>query len=244
MSAAFRSPEQPFPVRDLSFKPKMADLMFPDEFVIKYAKEYGIYFDQEESYDDDKHRTLRNFTTACPDVTDWRVMYTIGDMNCLTHAFLQCTSSMYRKIHVTNIDIHAEKTGVARAFRLAFANMKPKPNILHDTAEQDLLNNGGMADLGEDTFASYARLFGVILVVFDYRGQVMVANLTDVTAIPHMLVIFIHGDGGHFSSVLPQIHSGSNPSGSNPFVITYERAKQIACLTKHLTFPNGAALND
>ena len=239
MSAAFRSPEQVFPVRNLSFKPTIADLMFPDEFVEKYAKEYGIQFDQTETYNQDKHRTLRNFTTACPDVTNWTVMYTIGDMNCLTHAFLQCMSSMYRKIHVTNPEIQEEKTAVARAFRLAFADMKPKPDILHHTAEKDLLNKDGMADLGEDTFASYARLFGVILVVFDFRTQVIVSNLTKVTAIQTMPVIFMHGDGGHFSSVLPSIHSGPNP-----FVITYEHAKQIGCLTVPLTFPNELALNE
>jgi uncharacterized protein (DUF1810 family) len=232
--------EQVFPVRNLSFKPKIADLMFPDEFVKKYANAYKLQFDQQESYRQDTRRTL----DICPDVANWTVMSTIGDGNCLTHAFLQCMSSMYRKIHVKNEELPDEKIAVAQAFRLEFARINDQKFLLDKNPNimREFTDGNGRTDLGEGTFASYARLFGVILVVFDVRNkQVMVANLTQETAIPNMPVIFIHGDGGHYSSVLPPNHSGS---GSNPFVRTYEQAKKFRCLNEPLTFPNGAALNE
>ena len=235
--------EQAFPVRNLSFKPKIADLMFPDVFVEKYANAYKLQFDQQESYHKDTHgRTLINFT-ACPDIADWTVMSTIGDGNCLTHAFLQCTSSMYREIHVNNEEIPDEKIAVAQAFRLEFARINDPKFLLDENPNimREFTDGNGRTDLGEGTFASYARLFGVILVVFDVRNkQVMVANLTQETAIQNMPVIFIHGDGGHYSSVLP-----IRPSVSKkPFVLYYQDAKMFECLKKPLTFPNEAALNE
>lgn len=227
------------PVTNLSFKPEINDLKNPDLFVTKYVNAYGLTFDSNDSYQQDTHRSLGMFT-PCP-VEKWTVIQTIGDGNCLTHAFLQCMSPKYRKIHVDTQVTNDEKTAVARAFRLAFANINPTPLLLHANARKDLNNKGGMADLGEDTFASYARLFGVILVVFNVRdGTIMVANLTKETAIRYMPVIFMHGDGGHFSSLLPTVASGP----ANPFVIKYADAKQIECLEIRLTFPNESALNE
>jgi hypothetical protein len=222
------------PVTDLSFEYNIDDLKSPDEFVKKYVKAYGLTFDSNDSYQPDTRRSLV-MVNPCP-VANWTVIQTIGDGNCLTHAFLQCMSPKYRKIHMDTQVTNVEKTAVARAFRLAFANINPL--LLHANARIDLNNKGGMADLGEETFASYARLFGVILVVFNVRNStIMVANLTKETAIRGMPVIFMHGDGGHFSSLLPTVASVP----AKPFVIKYADAIQIECLKVPLTFPNESA---
>lgn len=241
-SAAFRSPDRVILVRNLSFDPKIADLMVPDNFVIKYANDYGIRFNEKESYYQDKHgRTLIKFT-ACHDVANWKVMSTVGDGNCLTHAFLQCTSSMYRKIHVKNEDLPVEKIAVAQAFRLEFARINDPKFLLDQNPDimREFINENGRKDLSEGTFAFYAALFNVILVVFDIRQEtIMVANLNETTAISYMPVIFIHGDGRHYSSVLPPIPSIPN----NPFVLYYQHAKMVECLTYFLSLKNPIRLN-
>jgi hypothetical protein len=154
-------------------------------------------------------------------------------------------SSSYRKIHVDNAENPVEKSAVAQAFRLAFARINDPLYLDQDTAVKNEFTHGnGLTDLGEGTFASYARLFGVILVVFDVarvaHNQVMVANLTEKTAIPHMPVIFVHGDGTHYSSVTPALARVSNPA--EPFVIKYANVKNN-CLKTPLTYPNDGALN-
>jgi hypothetical protein len=234
-------PKRELPIENLKFTYKIADLMFPDEFVKKYADAYGLQFDPKESYRPDIHgRNLFNFNT-CPEVTKWTVIQTIGDGNCLTHAFLQCMSSNYRKMHVNNPENPVEKIAVAQAFRLAFARINDPLYLDQETAVKNEFTHGnGRTDLGEGTFASYARLFGVILVVFDVRNnQLLVANLIEETAIPTMPVIFVHGDGAHYSSVLPA--RVSDPA--EPFVIKYNDARTIKCLTEHLNPTNGFALN-
>ena len=229
------------PVTKLSFKYNIDDLKSPDLFVEKYVNEYKLTFDLNGSYQQDTHRSLVGFK-PCPELAGWTVIQTIGDGNCLTHAFLQCMSPKYRKIHVDTQATNVEKTAVARAFRLAFANINPNPLLLHEDARKDLNNNGGMADLGEETFASYARLFGVILVVFNVRDNtIMVANLTKETTAIGGGVIFMHGDGGHFSSLLPTVAS---VPAKQQFVIKYEHAIQIECLKIPLKFPYEFALNN
>jgi hypothetical protein len=242
-SAALRValPDRNLPVEKLAFEPGIGDLMVPDLFVKKYADAYRLGFDQNESYTQDIHdRKLTDFAdrTKCPEVANWTVMQTVGDGNCLTHAFLQCMSSNYRKLHVNNAESQEEKIAVAQAFRLAFARISGK--FLNEGAKVELSTNNGLGDLSEATFASYARLFGVILVVFDvHNTQVIVANLTDETTAPIMRVIFVHGDGGHFSSVLPA--RVSDPD--EPFVIKYADAIQSECLKKHLSLGNKFVLN-
>lgn len=232
--------EQALPVTNLSFTHTIADLMNPDAFVTKYVQSYGLQFDKTDSYQIDIHRSLRTFA-KCPDVADWLVMQTIGDGNCLTHAFLQCRSSMYRKIHVKNKERPDEKIAVAQAFRLAFArsndarfSLNKNPIVMNEFTAGD-----GRTDLGEGTFAYYAVLFNVILVVFDInQNAFMVANLTKDTAKPGMPVIFVHGDGKHFSSVLP-----ANPSHAEPYVLTYETAIKIECLKEPLSLTNPIVFN-
>jgi uncharacterized protein (DUF1810 family) len=240
-------PKRDLPIVNLSFTYKIADLMFPDEFVKNYARAYGLQFDQYESYQPDTHgRNLTQFAanTNCPEVADWTVMQTIGDGNCLTHAFLQCMSSNYRKMHVDHPENPVEKSAVAQAFRLAFARINDPLYLDQDTAVKNEFTHGnGLTNLGEGTFASYARLFGVILVVFDVRrnNQLLVANLTEKSATLETPVIFVHGDGAHYSSVTPALARVSNPA--EPFVIKYKDAITIQCLTEHLNPTNGFALN-
>ena len=235
--------EQVLPVTNLSFihTIAIADLMNPDVFVTKYVQYYGLQFVKTDSYQIDLHnRSLRDFN-KCPDVADWLVMQTIGDGNCLTHAFLQCRSSMYRKIHVKNKERPDEKIAVAQAFRLAFArsndarfSLNKNPIVMNELTAGD-----GRTDLGEGTFAYYAVLFNVILVVFDInQNAIMVANLTKDTAKTDMPVIFVHGDGIHFSSVLP-----ANPSHAEPYVLTYETAIKIECLKEPLSLTNPVVFN-
>ncbi len=235
--------EQVLPVTNLSFihTIAIADLMNPDVFVTKYVQYYGLQFVKTDSYQIDLHnRSLRDFN-KCPDVADWLVMQTIGDGNCLTHAFLQCRSSMYRKIHVKNKERPDEKIAVAQAFRLAFArsndarfSLNKNPIVMNEFTAGD-----GRTDLGEGTFAYYAVLFNVILVVFDInQNAIMVANLTKDTAKTGMPVIFVHGDGIHFSSVLP-----ANPSHAEPYVLTYETAIKIECLKEPLSLTNPVVFN-
>jgi uncharacterized protein (DUF1810 family) len=230
-------PERYLPVENLSFEPEIGDLMVPNEFVEKYARAYGLQFDEKESYQPDtRGRNLTQFAanTNCPDVANWTVMQTIGDGNCLTHAFLQCMSSSYRKIHVDNTENPVEKSAVAQAFRLAFARIND-PRFLLDKYPKimsEFKNENGRKDLGEGTYAFYAALFNVILVVFDIpQNTIMVANLNEQTAIPKMPVIFIHGDGTHYSSVFPPIPS----LPSEPFVLHYEHTDNYNCLKQYLS---------
>jgi hypothetical protein len=233
-------PDRNLPVEKLAFEPGIGDLMVPDLFVKKYADAYRLGFDQNESYQPDPTRNLSQFAarTKCPEVANWTVMQTVGDGNCLTHAFLQCMSSNYRKLHVNNAESQEEKIAVAQAFRLAFARIGGK--FLNEGANDELSLNNGLGYLSDATFASYANLFGVILVVFDVRqNAIIVANLTEETTAPIMQVIFVHGDGGHFSSVLPA--RVSDPA--EPFVIKYADAMQSECLKKHLSLTNPIVLN-
>jgi hypothetical protein len=233
-------PERDLPVEKLAFEPGIGDLMVPNLFVEKYARAYRLGFDQYESYQPDPTRNLTEFAarTKCPEVANWTVIQTIGDGNCLTHAFLQCMSSSYRKMHVDNPENPVEKIKMAQAFRLAFARIGER--LLNEGANEELSLNNGLAYLSDATFASYANLFGVTLVVFDVReNQFLIANLTKETAAPIMKVIFVHGDGGHFSSVLPA--RVSDPT--EPFVLTYADAMKIECLKKYLTPENNFVLN-
>jgi hypothetical protein len=149
---------------------------------------------------------------------------------------------MYRKIHVKNEDLPVEKIAVAQAFRLEFARINDPKFLLdkHPDIMREFINENGRKDLSEGTFAFYAALFNVILVVFDIRQEtIMVANLNEKTAIPNMPVIFIHGDGAHYSSVLPPIPSIPN----NPFVLYYQHAKMFKCLTYFLSPENPIRFN-
>ena len=162
----------------------------------------------------------------------WTVIHTVGDGNCLTHAFLQCLSTTYRKI--PSDSNYKNKLLVAQAFRLAFSKYS-------DLAiNKSLYNaNGGLRDLTEQEITDYSRLFNVVTVVFEQNSQTVDGKLISQTLItpfnlnkqtpPTTIVIFIHGDNTHYSSVLPNITPVS-------FTMTLEEARKIPALTGTLTF--------
>ena len=154
----------------------------------------------------------------------WTVIDTVGDGNCLTHAFLQCLSPEYGKIP-SQIS-YKDKFMVGQAFRLAFA----ETSFARDKALYKAGN--GTAYLTDQEIADYSVLFNVITIVFDQPNQiafgfgVMAVNLNEQTAKDDTRVIFIHGSGGHYSSIM---------TNRNEFILPYSEAKKIAGLTNQLS---------
>jgi len=177
-------------------------------------------------------RDRRNLNVFPTVFHDWTVINTIGDGNCLTHAFLQCLSTIYGKIPPTPTGGYTYKQEVARAFRLTFSEYSAfaRDKVLYNA-------NGGLRDLSEQEITDYSRLFNVITVVFEQNSQMHEGKLVSQTLItPFNLnketpstatVIFIHGDNAHYSSVLPN---------TRRFSMTLEDARKIPELTNTLKF--------
>ena len=195
----------------------------PDTFVERYVQSNHIPLAQNEIYRVDPRRTLLEFSQV---FRDWRVMQTVGDGNCLTHAFLQCLSPTYGKILGMG---YTNKTAVARAFRLDFAN---KSDLAVNKNEYN-----GLRDLSDVQITDYSRLFNVITVVFEQRdinplesspefvNPIFAYNLTQHSK-PNDTVIFIHGDGMHYSSIMLP---------NSMFAMTLDEARKIPALVAVLT---------
>lgn len=155
----------------------------------------------------------------------WTVIDTVGDGNCLTHAFLQCLSPEYGKIpsHIS----YKNKFMVGQAFRLAFAETSFARNKALYKA------GNGTAYLTDQEIADYSVLFNVITIVFDQPNQmtfgselgIMAVNFDKKSVKDNTPVIFIHGSGGHYSSIM---------TNRNAFIVPYSEAKQIDGLTIQL----------
>jgi hypothetical protein len=179
----------------------------PEIFVVNYVLIHEIQLMSNEIYRQDvRGRNLSKFAEV---FHNWRVLQTVGDGNCLTHAFLQCLSPTYGKIWDPDpINNCPNKTAVARAFRLDFAKNSPLA-----VSKQAYNAGNGLTDLSDVQITDYSRLFNVITVVFEQKNinpsdpspefvnPIMAYNLTQYSK-PHDKVIFIHGDGMHYSSIL------------------------------------------
>ena len=179
----------------------------PEIFVVNYVQIHGNRLMSNEMYRQDVHgRNLFKFAQV---FHNWLVLQTVGDGNCLTHAFLQCLSPTYGKIWDPDpINNCPNKTAVARAFRLDFAKNSPLA-----VSKQAYNAGNGLTDLSDVQITDYSRLFNVITVVFEQKNinpldsspefvnPIMAYNLTQYSK-PHDKVIFIHGDGMHYSSIL------------------------------------------
>jgi hypothetical protein len=196
----------------------------PNIFVTDYVRAKHIKLFASPQYNiANPHYNLTPFQGAGA-FQGWKVIDTVGDGNCLTHAFLQCLSPEYGKIQSPN-QSYVNKFGVGQAFRLAFA----KTLFARDKA---LYNAGnGTAYLTDKEIADYSVLFNVITIVFDQPNQiafgfgVMAVNLNEQTAKDDTRVIFIHGSGGHYSSIM---------TNRDEFILPYSKAKQIGGLSLNL----------
>lgn len=203
----------------------------PEIFVVNYVQNHGIRLMSNEIYHQDVHdRNLLQFAKV---FHTWNVLQTVGDGNCLTHAFLQCLSPTYGKIWDPNlINNCPNKTAVARAFRLDFAKNSPLA-----VSKQAYNAGNGLRDLSDVQITDYSRLFNVITVVFEQKNinpldpspefvnPIMAYNLTQYSK-PNDKVIFIHGDGMHYSSIMLPNHM---------FEMTLVEATQIPELVQVLT---------
>ena len=205
------------------------NLKNPETFVIQYVQQHHIPLADHEIYRMDP--MMRNLSKFPSVFQDWHVMQTVGDGNCLTHAFLQCLSPTYGKI-VDKPDHATNKTAVARAFRLDFAR---NSDLAVNKTEYNA--HHGLKDLSDTQITDYSRLFNVITVVFeqkninpldpslDFVNPIMACNLTQYSK-PNDTVIFIHGDGMHYSSIMRPNHM---------FAMTLNEARQIPALVVVLT---------
>jgi hypothetical protein len=199
-------------------------LMNPDAFIDRYVKANQMQLLAAPQYRlAASHYNLRNFDMA---FQPWKVIDTIGDGNCLTHAFLQCLSPAYGRMPTPN-GSYVAKFQVAQAFRLAFA----ETDIARD---KPLYRAGnGTAYLTDREIMDYSKLFNVITIVFDQPNQlafgfgILAVNFDKGTATDNTPVIFIHGSGGHYSSIMTH---------RNAFVLPYSEAKTIAGLRTSLNF--------
>jgi hypothetical protein len=195
----------------------------PEIFVQSYVKQNSIPQLNKSSYPNDPGRSLNAFPQI---FHQWRVIQTVGDGNCLTHAFLQCLSPTYGKITGEG---YTNKSRVAQAFRLRFSS---ESGLARDKLEYEI--GSGLVDLSDLQILDYSRLFNVITVVFeqvvvnpaeDMANPIIAHNLTTASK-PTDTVIFIHADGGHYSSVM--LTTGE-------FTMTLNEARQIQALTHILT---------
>ena len=199
-------------------------LMNPNTFVTDYVRAKHIKLLAYPQYNiANPHYNLTHFQGDGA-FQGWNVIDTVGDGNCLTHAFLQCLSPEYGKMQSPNHS-YVDKVGVGQAFRLEFA----KTSFARD---KGLYNAGnGTAYLTDKEIADYSVLFNVITIVFDQPNQiafgfgVMAVNLNEQTAKDDTRVIFIHGSGGHYSSIM---------TNRNEFILPYSKAKQIGGLMNSL----------
>lgn len=201
-----------------------ANLKNPDIFVKYYVRNESIPLLSNPVYQDDEHHRSLN---AFPSIFHvWHVINTVGEGNCLTHAFLQCLSSTYGKITGKG---YANKSNVAQNFRLTFSR---ESDLARDKLEYEIGN--GLVNLSDLQILDYSRLFNVITVVFeqvvvnpseDIRNPILAHNFHSGSK-PNDIVIFIHADGGHYSSVML-------PSGN--FTMTLNDAQKIEELQKSLT---------
>jgi hypothetical protein len=202
------------------------DLKNPESFVKDYVTANILLLSTPSYANDKRGRSLNAFPQI---FHQWRVIQTVGDGNCLTHAFLQCMSSSYRKIHVDNAENPVEKSAVAQAFRLRFAD---KSDLARDKLEYEI--GDGLVDLSDLQILDYSRLFNVITVVFEQvvvnpsqgmANPIVAYNFHSGLSKPTDNVIFIHADGRHYSSVM-------TPSG---FTMTLKDAMRIQELRESLT---------
>ena len=173
----------------------------PEIFVQSYVQHNSIPLLPNPDYHDDEHdRSLNAFPSI---FHAWRVISTVGEGNCLTHAFLQCLSSTYGRIIG---DGYTNKSKVAQAFRLSFSS---ESVLARDKLEYEIGN--GLIDLSDLQILDYSRLFNVITVVFeqavvnpsqDMANPIVAHNFQRGLSNPNDKVIFIHADGGHYSSVM------------------------------------------
>ena len=163
-------------------------------------------------YDDDE--LGRNLNIFPQIFHKWRVIQTVGDGNCLTHAFLQCLSPTYGKI---TGDGYTNKSKVAQAFRLSFSS---ESGLARHKLDYEI--NKGLKDLSDLQILDYSRLFNVITVVFENQsgsGQTFISASNFTTdSKPTDKVIFIHGDGRHYSSVM---------LSNKQFIMSLDDAKKI-----------------
>jgi hypothetical protein len=199
------------------------DLKNPEIFVKASVKQKSIPLLSEPLYDDDY---IGRSLNAFPQIFhQWRVIQTVGDGNCLTHAFLQCLSPTYGKITVDE-----SKTNVAKDFRLRFSR---KSDLARDKLEYEI--GSGLVDLSDLQILDYSRLFNVITVVFEQvvvnpsqgmANPIVAYNFHSGSSKPTDKVIFIHADGRHYSSVMLP---------TEEFIMTLEDAMRIQELRESLT---------
>jgi hypothetical protein len=196
----------------------------PEIFVNAYVQYKSIPLLPNPVYEDDSNgRNLNAFSAI---FHEWRVISTVGEGNCLTHAFLQCLSSTYGKITGQG---YTNKSKVAQAFRLSFSS---ESVLARDKLEYEIGN--GLVNLSDLQILDYSILFNVITVVFeqvvvnpshDMANPIFAHNFHNGSK-PNDIVIFIHADGGHYSSVML-------PTGK--FTMTLNDAQQNKELQKSLS---------
>lgn len=195
------------------------DLKNPNMFVENYVRTNGIRLLPNPSYRLDG-RNLKAF----PGFDGWQVVQTVGDGNCLTHAFLQCLSPIYGKIKDEGYTV---KYNVALEFRKNFCQTSQlaRDKKLYEAGKF----TGYLTDL---EILDYSRLFNVITVVFeqvtanpDMTNPIIAHNFLRESSKTTDTVIFIHGDGRHYSSVMP----------STGFTMTLADAKKIPGLQRSLS---------
>ena len=196
----------------------------PEIFVNNYVKDKSIHLlPNPEYHDDEHHRSLNAFPSI---FHKWRVISTVGEGNCLTHAFLQCLSPTYGRITGEG---YANKSNVAQNFRLLFSS---ESDLARDKIEYEI--GKGLVNLSDLQILDYSRLFNVITVVFEQvvvnpshgMANPIFAHNFHRESNPNDIVIFIHADGGHYSSVM--LLTGE-------FTMTLNDAQQIKELQKSLT---------
>jgi hypothetical protein len=191
------------------------DLKNPDMFVANHVKTNSLLANPVYTLDTD--RNLKAFAGF----DGWQVVQTVGDGNCLTHAFLQCLSPTYRRIKDEGYTV---KNKVAQNFREKFSQTS-------DLARDKNLYKAG--NLTDQEILDYSRLFNVITVVFeqvnanpDVTNPIIAHNFLHTSSNQTDTVIFIHGDGGHYSSVMPS---------TGRFTMTLADAKKIPRLQRSLS---------
>jgi hypothetical protein len=197
--------------------PVTSDLKNPDTFVKNYVRTNHIELLPQPVYAPDQRRNLNAF----PGFDRWKVIQTVGDGNCLTHAFLQCLSPTYGRIK--DDGGYKNKYNVALEFRKVFSQTS---DLARDKNTYSDGNYTGY--LTDREITDYSRLFNLITVVFENQfGQTLINASNFSTNSPLTdNVLFIHGDGGHYSSVML-------PTGQ--FTMTLAEARQIPGLRQSLT---------
>lgn len=197
--------------------PVTSDLKNPDTFVKNYVRTNHIELLPQPVYAPDQRRNLNAFSGF----NRWKVIQTVGDGNCLTHAFLQCLSPTYGRIK--DGGGYKNKYNVALEFRKVFSQTS---DLARDKNTYSDGNYTGY--LTDREITDYSRLFNLITVVFENQfGQTLInASNFSINSTPTDNVLFIHGDGGHYSSVML-------PTGQ--FTMTLAEARQIPGLRQSLT---------